>query len=165
MKQYMQPTLFDITEALQENKDYLEQKAQEQRDLFYSSLPRPCEEPKDDNEQMLLAQWQWLRNHDEEARKRFFLMGYEVLRRILWAEKKKRKLYMTDEQDMDAISTAFEYVFRRYSKGKGYYVSKNMIVILKGGIQHALDYRTKADDEISLDSFKGDYTKKIKRFF
>ena len=92
-------------------------------------------------------------------------MGYEVLRRILWAEKKKRKLYMTDEQDMDAISTAFEYVFRRYSKGKGYYVSKNMIVVLQGGIQHALDYRTKADDEISLDSFKGDYTKKIKRFF
>jgi hypothetical protein len=36
---------------------------------------------------------------------------------------------------------------------------------LPGGIQHALDYRTKADDEISLDSFKGDYTKKIKRFF
>ena len=66
---------------------------------------------------------------------------------------------------MDIVSTAFEYVFRRYTKGKGYYVKTNMIVVLQGGIRHALDYRTKADDEVSLDAIKGDYTKQVTRFF
>ena len=162
----MQQSLFDVAQAVQENRLYLASKAQEQRDLYYASLPCPCNgEPKDDNERMLLAQWQWLRNHDEEARNRFFLLGYECLRRILWAEKKKRRMYLDEEQDMDTVATAFEYVFRRYSKGNGYYVKSNMIVVLQGGIRHALDYRTKADEELSLDGFKGDCTRRILNIF
>jgi len=162
----MQQSLFDVALAVQENRQYLATKEQEQRELYYQSLPCPCEgEPKDDNERMILDQWKWLRNHDEAARKSFFLLGYECLRRILWAEKKKRHMYLDEEQDMDMVATAFEYVFRRYSKGSGYYVKSNMIVVLQDGIRHALDYRTKADEELSLDAFKGDCTKRIWHIF
>ena len=94
-----------------------------------------------------------------------FLLGYECLRRILWGEKKKRRMFLDEEQDMDAIATAFEYVFRRYTKGKGYYVDKNMIVVLQDGMRHALEYHTKADEELSLDAIKGDYTKKVQQIF
>ena len=162
----MQQSLFDVAQAVQDNKQYLATKAQEQRELFYASLPCPCTgEPKDDNERMILEQWKWLKNHDEQARDRLFLLGYECLRRILWGEKKKDRLFLDEEQDMDAIATAFEYVFRRYTKGKGYYVDKNMIVVLQDGMRHALKYHTKADEELSLDAIKGDYTKKVQQIF
>lgn len=162
----MQQSLFDVEQAVQDNRLYFANKAKEKRELYYQSLPCPCEgEPKDENERMILEQWQWLRFNDETARDRFFKLSYEVLRRILWAEKKKRRLFLDEEQEMDAIATAFEYVFRRYTKGSGYYVKSNMILVLQGGIRHALDYRTKADEEISLDAFKGDCTKKIRHVF
>lgn len=166
MAEKLQGTLFDIEDAVESNKAYFASKAEQRRADFYGTLVCPCEgEPKDDNERMKLDQWKWLKNGDEEARDRFFKLGFEVLRNVLYAEKKKRSLYLSDEQDLDVIATAFDYVFRRYTKGDGYYVHTNMIKVLQGGIRHALEYRTMADDEISLDGIKGDYTHKVTRVF
>ena len=55
--------------------------------------------------------------------------------------------------------------FAEIINGGGYYVDKNMIVVLQDGMRHALEYHTKADEELSLDAIKGDYTKKVQQIF
>ena len=79
--------------------------------------------------------------------------------------KKKEFRFIDEEQQSDIVSNAFVYVFRRYEKGLGYTVDKNFICVLRGGIRHALQYRTMANDEVSLDSFKKDPTHKVSRVF
>lgn len=121
------------------------------------------ESPVNDNEKLFNYQYAWYKQNNYEARQQMFLLGYKVLQRLLWSYLKKKKCYIDEERQTEIVHCAFEYVFRRFDKG--YYVTKNFIVVLKDGLRHALFYRTSANDELSLDLFKKDFSSRVNRWF
>lgn len=153
----LQPELFSDAELKtveNKNRQIATANEAEKRRKVYAVAKLPFfEVPADDNEKLLNFQYDWLKNGSCSAREKLFVLGYECLWRILWHEMKKRKMHLTKEEQSDKVLTAFEYVFRRYSRKNGYVVLKNYISVLKGGIRHALDYRTMADTEISLEDW------------
>lgn len=167
MSSLLQPTLFDTKEITAANQKRSEEKKAAERAEFYQSAEIPnFENPQTDNEKLISLQYQYLKNNDTSAEKEFFLLAYKVMKQILWSEMKKKKLpYLNKEQQEETVNNAFEYVFRRYKKDKGYIVQKNFISVLKCGIRHALQYTRMADAEESLDSYKNDPTFRITRIF
>lgn len=153
----LQPELFsddELKTVENKNRQIATANETEKRRKVYAVAKLPFfEVPADDNEKLLNFQYDWLKNGSCSAQEKLFVLGYECLRRILWHEMKKRKMHLTKEEQDDKVLTAFEYVFRRYSRKDGYVVLKNYISVLKGGIRHALDYRTMADTEISLEGW------------
>ena len=167
MGKVMQGDLFDVEEIVEINRNIVADREKKGREEFYDRTALPYfENPKDDNELMFTLQYRYLKNKDLAARDELYKMGYKLLHRLLWAEMRKSAgLYLDEEQQSELVATAFVYVFRRYEKGRGYTVDKNFIVVLRGGIRHALQYRTMASDEVSLDSFKKDPTHRVCKVF
>lgn len=167
MGKVLQDTLFDIEEMTALNQQIVASKEKKQRDEFYQGAELPWyDNPQNDSEVMFNLQFRYLKKKDLAARDELYKLGYKVLFRLLWAEMKKKEFrFIDEEQQSDIVSNAFVYVFRRYEKGLGYTVDKNFICVLRGGIRHALQYRTMASDEVSLDSFKKDPTHKVSRVF
>ena len=167
MGKVLQETLFDIEEITSVNQQIVAKQEKDKRDEFYQGAELPYyDNPQNDTEVMFNLQFRYLKHKDLAARDELYKLGYKVLFRLLWAEMKKKEFrFIDDEQQADIVSNAFVYVFRRYEKGCGYTVDKNFICVLRGGIRHALQYRTMASEEVSLDSFKKDPTHRVSKVF
>lgn len=167
MQKEAQLDLFDIEAVVAENQKVVKEKECQQRCDYYKTITLPYfDNPQNDNERMFNLQYRFLKNNDKRAREELFKLGYDVLFRLLWAEMKKKNLsYLDKEQQSDIVANAFIYIFRRYESGKGYAVEKNFICVLRDGIRHALQYKTMAAEEESLDAIKKDYTNRICRVF
>lgn len=178
MGKVWQETLFDIDEITAVNQQLIADKERDKREEIYQGAELPWyDNPQNDNERMFNLQFRYLKEKDTAARDELYTLGYKVLYRLLWAEMKKGIAlygnvkkespykYLDEEQQADIVSNAFIYVFRRYEKGLGYTVDKNFICVLRGGIRHALEYRTMASEEVSLDSFKKDPTHRVEKVF
>lgn len=167
MGKVLQDTLFDVEAITVVNQQIVADKQRDKRNEFYQVADLPYyDNPQNDSEKMFNLQFRYLKNKDLTARDELYKLGYQVLYRLLWAEMKKKECHFIDEeQQADIVSNAFVYVFRRYEKGLGYTVDKNFICVLRGGIRHALQYRTMASDEVSLDSFKKDPTYRVSKVF
>lgn len=167
MGKVLQDTLFDVEAITVVNQQIVADKQRDKRNEFYQVADLPYyDNPQNDSEKMFNLQFRYLKNKDLTARDELYKLGYQVLYRLLWAEMKKKECrFIDEEQQADIVSNAFVYVFRRYEKGLGYTVDKNFICVLRGGIRHALQYRTMASDEVSLDSFKKDPTYRVSKVF
>ena len=110
-------------------------------------------EPQDEREQLFNYQHDYLKNGDMDSKKKLYELGYNVIMHLIgeYLKNGKKKRFMTKEQQLDKAATAFEYVFRRYEDGSGWYVSAGFISVLRDGLKHALYYKTSKDFEISLD--------------
>lgn len=126
-------------------------------------LPR-FRNPESDNERLLTYQAEWLEDGNEVSRGRLWKLALRVARRCASGVYRKRKVMFSREDVEDAAAEAVLYVFRRYEctlvqirrKGsvRGYYrdlygwnycVLKDFVSVIKNGVRHAIDYRTKAE--------------------
>ena len=156
MSKIMQPNLFNVEECIAENEKLVQQREQQERQEYYSIAEIPFfENPQNDSEKLFSLQYKYLKQGDLNARQELFTLSYTIMKRILWARMKKGGLGWLDEEGQNEIvADAFLYVFRRYERGKGYTVNKNFISVLKGGVKHALEYKTAKDKELSLTGIK-----------
>ncbi|MBP5283525.1 MAG: hypothetical protein J6Y93_02540 [Treponema sp.] len=126
-------------------------------------LPR-YDSPKTDNERLLTYQAEWLEDGSDAAREQLWNLAVKVARRCAAGVFRMRKIKFTRDDVDDVACEGILYVFRRYKsplvqqkrKGKvvGYYIDlygwnycvlKDYVSVIKNGVRHAIDYRTKAD--------------------
>ena len=126
-------------------------------------LPR-FECPCNDNERLLTWQAEWLEDGSENARARLWDLAIRIAERCAVGMYRSRKVKFRREDVEDVAHEGVLYVFRRYSfpyvqarhggNVRGYYIDlygwnycvlKDYVSIIKNGVRHAIDYRTKAD--------------------
>lgn len=105
------------------------------------------EHPKGDNQILLNYQHDYIKYGDTAAWGKLLELAFEVTKRLIWAWlKEHRDVYLDDISQDEKASIAMEYVLRRYTKNVGWYVEKNFIGTLKGGVIHAMSYTSKIED-------------------
>lgn len=163
MNNFAQSELFSNEEILEctQSNSAGQDRAKEHAELLH------YENPRNDNERLMNFQYEWLVNKNENARAQMFNLAFVVTRRILWREKKRRRLYLGKDAEDELVSAAFFYVFRRLEKGNVCIAKKNWIVTLSHGVQHALGYRTAKDFDLSFEGLfeKVDFSNSIYRYF
>lgn len=116
------------------------EEAQKKMDLPYFA------QPKGDNQILLNYQHDYIKYGDTEAWGKLLGLAFEVTKRLIWAWlKQHRDVYLDEIGQDEKASIAMEYVLRRYSKNVGWYVKKNYIGALKGGVMHAMSYTSKIE--------------------
>lgn len=129
-----------MTEEQQKEFQSKNKEAHERADLPY------FENPTNDNQLLLNYQYLFLRNNDKKAWGDLLSLAYTVTQRLLWKWLKEHKDVYVDKYDQsEKIDEAIWYVLRRYKTRIGWYVSKNFISALKGGVKHAMLYCTELD--------------------
>lgn len=105
------------------------------------------EHPKGDNQILLNYQHDYIKYGDTAAWGKLLELAFEVTKRLIWAWlKEHRDVYLDDISQDEKASIAMEYVLRRYTKNVGWYVEKNFIGTLKGGVIHAMSYTSKIEE-------------------
>lgn len=105
------------------------------------------EHPKGDNQILLNLQHDYIKYGDTAAWGKLLELAFEVTKRLIWAWlKEHRDVYLDDIDQDEKASIAMEYVLRRYTKNVGWYVEKNFIGTLKGGVVHAMSYTSKIEE-------------------
>ena len=105
------------------------------------------ENPKGDNQILLNYQHDYIKYGDTAAWGKLLELAFEVTKRLIWKWlKEHRDVYLDDISQDEKASIAMEYVLRRYTKNVGWYVDKNFIGALKGGVMHAMSYTSKIEE-------------------
>ncbi len=105
------------------------------------------EHPKGDNQILLNLQHDYIKYGDKAAWGKLLELAFEVTKRLIWKWlKEHRDVYLDDISLDEKASIAMEYVLRRYTKNVGWYVEKNFIGTLKGGVIHAMSYTSKIEE-------------------
>lgn len=107
--------------------------------------------PKDDNEKLLNLQYNFLKSGSQADWWKLLEFSQVIMKRLVWHFMKQKKISLDEISQDEKVGIALVYVMRRYETTIGYYVSKNYISFLKGGVRHAFDYHNKTDDELLLD--------------
>lgn len=127
----MKQLLFDFMEDLPQPDPY--------RELHFIT------EPKDINEHLLNLQYQYLVHGNKAAWTKLWVLAQKCAESMLVAEQKKKGFPLSYDDKQDKALGAVEYVLRRYSTRNGWFVKKSFVSQIKGGVMHALYYRTKGD--------------------
>lgn len=143
-----QENIFDVEQVQKANDeikriehDKAVKEAQKHMNLPY------FEHPKGDNQVLLNYQHDYIKYGDTAAWGKLLELAFEVTKRLIWAWlKEHRDVYLDEIGQDEKASIAMEYVLRRYSKNVGWYVDKNFIGALKGGVMHAMSYTSKIEE-------------------
>lgn len=148
MKGLMQSDLFDVAEIEQINADIV-QKQHDQANLDARKLLRLpyYENPKNDAEKLMNYQHDYIMNNSQDAWGKLIQLSFVVTKRLVWRWMKTHKMRMDEIEQDEKTSIAVEYVLRRYKTRIGYCVTKNFITALQSGVEHAMLYKTKLDEE------------------
>ena len=121
-------------------------------------LPR-FKSPSSDNERLLNLQAMWLEDGDEKARIALWEEARRIAERCVMGMYGSRGIRYTRDDVDDKASEALVYVFRRYDNpnvrlgattyrrryGWNYCVLNNFVSVIRQGVRHAVDWRSKAD--------------------
>lgn len=144
----LQEDIFNVAEVEAINNE-IKQKQHEiavKEAQKYMNLPY-FEHPKGDNQRLLNYQHDYIKYGDSAAWGKLLELAFEVTKRLIWAWlKEHRDVYLDDISQDEKASIAMEYVLRRYKKNVGWYVNKNFIGALKGGVMHAMSYTSKIEE-------------------
>jgi len=144
----LQDDIFDVEEVAAENQQI--KQIQHEKDVKEAqklmNLPY-FQNPKGDNQVLLNLQHDYIKNGDTEAWGKLLTLAYEVSKRLIWQWlREHRDVFLDEIAQEEKASIAMEYVLRRYSKNVGWYVDKNFIGALKGGVMHAMSYTSKIEE-------------------
>ncbi len=105
--------------------------------------------PATDNQRLLNMQYDYLVHGSGEAWEGLWSLSYSVACRLVRNMASRHRLRLGECDVMDKAQGAVEYVLRRYAPdrcgGRQYFVRKNFVSQLRGGVLHSLFYRTKGD--------------------
>lgn len=121
-------------------------------------LPR-FDRPSNDNEWLLTLQAMWLEDGDVEARIALWEESRRIAERCVMGMYASRGIKYTRDDVDDRASDALLYVFRRYDNpcvrwrgttylrkyGWNYCVLSNFVSVIRQGVRHAVDWRSKAE--------------------
>lgn len=125
-------------------------------------LPR-FDRPSNDNEWLLTLQAMWLEDGDGEARIALWEESRRIAERCVMGMYASRGIKYTRDDVDDRASDAMLYVFRRYDNpsvrwrkttyrrkfGWNYCVLSNFVSVIRQGVRHAVDWRSKADSLVT----------------
>lgn len=137
----------EIEELIDSMTEEQKQEFQRQNKEAHDKADLPYfENPKNDSQLLLNYQFLYLRNGDQKAWGDLLSLSYEVTQRLLWKWLSEHKgIYLDKYDQSEKIDEAIWYVLRRYKTRVGWYVSKNFISALNGGVKHAMLYITELD--------------------
>lgn len=149
--------LFSISDIENENKKIVEKEHEEKNLKARESLElKRYENPKNENEMLFNFQYDYLKNNDEDSYQKLQEMASLVTERLIWKWMATHKLRLSSEEQTERCSIAVEYVLRRYKTRIGYCVTKNFITTLQKGVEHAMLYKTKLDENTDyIEDLKG----------
>lgn len=127
-------------------------------DFGPARLPRFAH-PSNDNERLLNLQAEWLEDGDADARELLWTESRRIAVRCVMGMYVRRGIRYTRDDVDDRASDALLYVFRRYDNpnvrlkdttyrrryGWNYCVLNNFVSVIRQGVRHAVDWRSKAD--------------------
>lgn len=144
----LQDDMFDVEEIEAVNNSIKQQQHDNAIKEAQKHMILPYfESPDSDNELLLNYQHDFIKNGDKNAWGKLLSLAFEVTKRLIWAWlKEHRDVYLDEIGQDEKASIAMEYVLRRYSKNVGWYVKKNYIGALKGGVMHAMGYTSKIEE-------------------
>lgn len=148
MKGLMQSDLFNVEEVAFCNSE-IKRIEHEKANLEARKQLKPphYDEPKNDNERLMNYQYDYIVNGSEEAWGKLIELSFVVTKRLVWRWLKAKKMHLDDIDQDEKTSIAVEYVLRRYKTRIGYCVTKNFFTALQNGVEHAMLYKTKIDEE------------------
>lgn len=101
--------------------------------------------PKNLKEKYMNYQKDFIEKNDVSAWNEMWTISLSIAKKIISKEVKKKGFFL-DKSDMeDKAYSAVEYVLRRYKTRQNYYVKKSIVAVIRGGVVHALYYRTTID--------------------
>lgn len=144
----LQEDIFNVAEVEAINNEIKQKQHEEAVKEAQKHMNLPYfEHPKGDNQILLNYQHDYIKYGDTAAWGKLLELAFEVTKRLIWAWlKKHRDVYLDDISQEEKASIAMEYVLRRYKKNVGWYVEKNFIGALKGGVIHAMSYTSKIEE-------------------
>lgn len=104
--------------------------------------------PTNDDELLLNYQHDFLKYDDQKAWGKLLELAFTVTQRLVWRYLKKNKKtakWFDEEDQAEKVTEAVYYVLRRYKTRPDWFVSKNYIGALIGGVWHAMEYATELD--------------------
>lgn len=157
MKGLMQSDLFNVAEIEQVNQEIVQKQHDQANEDARKKLILPFyPEPKNDSERLMNYQFDYIKNGSEKAWGDLIQLSFIVTKRLVWKWMKTHKLRMDEIEQDEKTSIAVEYVLRRYKTRIGYCVHKNFITALQSGVQHAMLYKTKLDEQTDfIDDIQG----------
>lgn len=139
-----------------------ERKEREKRNLM-ETLPR-FPEPRNDSEELINLQWRYLALDDRGAWATLWMRCLKVAGKLIRKEQKEKGFSLSEYDYEDKKLEAVEYVLRRYSKTyrdrsgseRRWFVSRNFISALYGGVRHALYYDAQKKKESGNENLRID---------
>lgn len=98
--------------------------------------------PKNDNEQLLNYQYDWLINGSEIAKSKYWSLSLTVAKRFLATQLRSAGKYVDNETFEAMALDGVIYFMKRYSRSD-YYVKTSVITQIWGGVLFAFRYKTK----------------------
>ena len=87
----------------------------------------------------------YIEKNDTAAWNEMWAISLAIAKKIITKEVKKKGFFLDTSDMEDKAYSAVEYVLRRYKTRPKYYVKKSIVAVIRGGVVHALYYRTKID--------------------
>lgn len=144
---YLKDSLaFEKQKEEQRKKEHHQKVLEARKQMKLKDYP----EPKNDNEKLMHLQYLFLKSDKQEDWWNLMTFAEVITKRLVWYFMKEKRITLDEISQDEKVGIALVYVMRRYEDTIGYYVSKNYISFLKGGVKHAFEYFNKSDKELLL---------------
>lgn len=144
---YLKDSLaFEKQKEEQRKKEHHQKVLEARKQIKLKDYP----EPKNDNEKLMHLQYLFLKSNKQEDWWNLMTFAEVITKRLVWYFMKEKRIPLDEISQNEKVGIALVYVMRRYEETIGYYVSKNYISFLKGGVKHAFEYFNKSDKELLL---------------